>query len=62
MKILKGLGKALYIGQFSKKIRVPFGVLFIRVPYYVGDLKRDPGLENYTIVGLCKYQAKKSLP
>ena len=22
-------------------------VLFIRVPYYVGDLKRDPNLGNY---------------
>ena len=27
--------------------RVPFGILFIRVPYYVGDLKGDPSLENY---------------
>ena len=24
----------------------PFRVLFIRVPYYIGDLKRDPNLEN----------------
>ena len=23
------------------------GVLFLRVPYYSGDLKRDPSLENY---------------
>ena len=23
------------------------GVLFIRVPYYIGDPKRDPNLENY---------------
>ena len=22
-------------------------VLFIRVPYYLGDLKRDPNLDNY---------------
>ena len=29
------------------EITVPFGVLFIWVPYYVGDLKRDPNLENY---------------
>ena len=29
------------------KIRVPFRVLFIRVPYYIGDQKRDPNLENY---------------
>ena len=28
-------------------MRVPFRVLFIRVPYYIGDLKRDPNLENY---------------
>ena len=27
--------------------RVPFRLLFIRVPYYIGDLKRDPNLENY---------------
>ena len=25
------------------------GVLFIRVPYCSGDLKRDPDLENYPI-------------
>ena len=23
-------------------IRVAFGVLFIRVPYYIGDLEKDP--------------------
>ena len=23
------------------------GVRFIRMPYYIGDLKRDPNLENY---------------
>ena len=27
--------------------RVPLGVLFIRVPCYIGDLTRDPNLENY---------------
>ena len=27
--------------------RVPFGVLFIWVPYYLGDPERDPKLENY---------------
>ena len=26
------------------------GVLFIRVPYYTGDLERDPNLENYPVV------------
>ena len=29
------------------KIRVPFRVLLIRVPYYFGDSKEDPNLENY---------------
>ena len=23
--------------------------VFIRVPYYIGDLKRDPNLENYPL-------------
>ena len=32
--------------QFSK-LGFPFGVLFIRVPYYFGDLERDPNLESY---------------
>ena len=35
----------------SSQIRVPFQVLFIRVPYYLGgggDRKRDPNLENYS--------------
>ena len=27
--------------------RVPLGVLFIRVPYYIRDPKGDPDLENY---------------
>ena len=26
---------------------VPFRVLFIRVPYYLGDRRRDPKLENH---------------
>ena len=26
---------------------MPLVVLFIQVPYYIGDLKRDPILENY---------------
>ena len=29
------------------KMRVPFRVVIIRVPYYIGDLKRDPNLESY---------------
>ena len=32
------------------QIRVPFRVLSIRVSYYVGDLKRDPNLENYLYI------------
>ena len=27
-----------------------FRVPFIRVPYYTGDRKRDPNLENYPVV------------
>ena len=34
------------------KSSVPFGVLVIRVPYYIGDPKRDPNLENYPYLGL----------
>ena len=33
-------------GQFSK-LGSLLGSLFTRVPYYVGDPKRDPHLENY---------------
>ena len=33
-------------------VRVPFRVLCTRVPYYIGDLKRDPDLENYPSVEL----------
>ena len=33
-------------GWFSK-LGSLLGVLFARVPYYIGDLKRDPNLENY---------------
>ena len=28
------------------------GILFIRVPYYIGDLNRDPDLENYPVVSI----------
>ena len=28
-------------------MRVPLRVLFIRVPFYIEDLKRDPDLEKY---------------
>ena len=36
-------------------IRFLFKVPFIRVPYYVGDLKRDPNLGNYPNKGLLGY-------
>ena len=39
-------------GWFSK-LRVPDGVLCIRVPYYLGGLERGPDLENYPYV--CYY-------
>ena len=29
------------------EIRVPFGILFIKVPCYIGDSKWGPSLENY---------------
>ena len=32
------------------KNRVPVRQLFIRVPYYIEDAKRDPNLENYPFV------------
>ena len=32
------------------EMRVPFRVLFIEVPYYFGDLKRGPNLENYPYI------------
>ena len=31
----------------SLKLGSQFRVLFIRVPYYIGDMKRDPNSENY---------------
>ena len=37
-------------GLFQIRVPVPFRVLFIRVPYYIGDLKGDPSLENYPYV------------
>ena len=36
IRVLEGF----YLGSSLK-------VLFIRVPYYFGDLHRDPNLENY---------------
>ena len=31
-------------------------MLFIRVPYYIGDVKRDPNMEN------CPYTSRKLAP
>ena len=37
-------------------IRVPFKVLFTRVPYYLGDPKRDPiSLEEYPLIYIYIY-------
>ena len=38
------LGSSLNLGPFLM-------VLFIRMPYYLGDLKRDPNSENYPFRG-----------
>ena len=43
MRVFKVYGAKREILQ----IRVPFKVLSKRVPYYFGDLARDPNLENY---------------
>ena len=40
--------RAIWVGFEN---RVPFRVLFIRVPNYIGDPKRDPNLENYPYTG-----------
>ena len=37
-------------------IRIPFRVPFIRIPYYIGYLKRDPNLENHS----CRYHKQKT--
>ena len=37
----------------SLKLGSLLGSLFLRVPYYIGDLKRDPSLENHPYRGLC---------
>ena len=39
-----GFGFAMWVILY---IRVPFRILLIRVPYYVGHLKRDPDSEKY---------------
>ena len=33
------------------EMRAPFGFFLIRVPYYIGDPKRDHNLENYLCDG-----------
>ena len=44
-------------------IRVPLGGPFIGVQYYIGDLKRDPNLENcpYYKQGNCRFYLLPSL-
>ena len=37
---------------------MPSRILFIGVPHYIGDLKRDPNLENYTY---CNNKFNKTL-
>ena len=37
----------MFMWVVFSKLGPLWGVLFIRVPYYVWDLKRDPTLENY---------------
>ena len=43
----KTLSRSLRPLQWFSKTRVPFRALFIRVPYYLGDLDGDTNLENY---------------
>ena len=40
------MGSSLNLGSL-------LGSLFISVPYFIGDLKRDPNFENYPYFGLC---------
>ena len=48
-------------------MRVPFRVLIIKVPYYIGDLKRDPSFRELprlttTRTGLALRVAKTGTP
>ena len=58
----------LYLAKYmgSSLIRVPFKVLFITVPYYIGDLNRVPILENYPheycLIGPIKLQPEWNKP
>ena len=36
----------------SLKLGLLLGVMFMRVPSHIGDLKRDPNLENYSYEGV----------
>ena len=38
------------------------GVLYIRVPYYIGDLQRDPKLDTYPYVQPSHEEASVSRP
>ena len=46
------------ISKFESLLRV----LFIRVPYYIGDLERDPNLENYPYSSTSEYRIRSMLP
>ena len=46
MSGLRDLAREHGSGQFSR-VGSLLGFLFIRVPYYIGDLTRGPNLENY---------------
>ena len=45
-KVPKPISRSISIWVVLQ-IRIPFKLPFIRVPHYIGDLKRDPNLENY---------------
>ena len=44
------------------KMRVPFRVVIIRVPYYIVDLKRDPNLESYPYSSYRRFPKIKGVP
>ena len=43
--LLFGILSRVLCGQFSK-LGSPFMVLFVRVPYYIRDVRGNPNLEN----------------
>ena len=44
---LRFLGRGMLEEWVVFYIRVPLRVVFRRVPYHLGDPKKDPNLENY---------------